>query len=93
MIIVNQDKNMLVNFNNVESMNIFADLDGTGEIPFKIYFETTSSREELGKYRTEERAKEVLKEIVDTYIKIGIVFKMYNGAEQQVLPVYEMPEE
>lgn len=91
MIIVNQDRNMIVNSDNVENIDIVADLDGTGKIPFKIYFATSSSREELGTYKTEERAKEVLQEIITRYknwenLKAG----QPTGL---CLPVYEMPKE
>lgn len=78
MIIVNQDKDMIVNFDNVENIDIVADLDGTGEIPFKIYFVTSSSREELGKYKTEERTKEVLEDIVQFYIRTEDQNKVYR---------------
>ncbi len=67
MIIVNQDKTIIVNFDNVESIDIVTDLDGTGKLPHEIYYETSSKREELGTYATEERAKEVLQEIVKKY--------------------------
>ena len=47
----------------------------------------------FGGYKTEERAKEVLQEIANTYTKIGIEFETFNGGKQQLLPIYEMPEE
>lgn len=77
MIIVNQDKDIIVNFDNVESINIVADLDGTGEIPYKIYAETSSGSIELGEYATEERAKEMLGEIAKTY-------QFYQGKEYTI---------
>lgn len=73
MIIVNQTKDMIMNFNNVESIDIAVDLDGTGKLPHEIYYETNSKREKLGTYSTEERAKEVLQEIVDTFIGIRAI--------------------
>ena len=45
MIIVSQDKDIIANFDNIESVDIVADLDGTGEVPYKIYYETSSKRE------------------------------------------------
>lgn len=95
MIIVNQDRNMIVNFDNVENIDIVADLDGTGEIPFKIYFETYSSREELGKYKTEERAKEVLQEIVKEYENVKAIFDCETGKLKNFInrpKIYKMPE-
>ena len=102
MIIVSQDTEIIVNFNNIESIDMIADLDGTGKVPYKIYYETASKREELGTYKTEERAKEVLKEIVKKYSsylelkggpeimqgQIDIQPNIFN-----VPKVYEMPED
>ncbi len=67
MIIVSQDKTEIINFENVDIIDIVVDLDGTGKLPHKIYCETSSKREELGTYKSEERAKEVLQEIVEKY--------------------------
>lgn len=97
MIIVNQDRDMIVNFDNVENIDIVADLDGTGEIPFKIYFETSSSfRGELGYYKTEERAKEVLKEVLKHHdsLKTNIVYSILDkGYPIKKKSYYEMPED
>lgn len=62
MIIVSQDKSIIVNFDNVKSIDIVAHLDGTGKVPYIIAYATSSKREDLGSYATEERAKEVLQE-------------------------------
>lgn len=62
MIIVSQDKNTLVNFNNVDNIDIVADL--TRAVSYSICYETSTKREELGEYETEERAREVLQEII-----------------------------
>lgn len=85
MIIVNQDKDMIVNFDNVENIDIVADLDGTGEIPFKIYFATSSSREELGKYKTEERAKEVLRDLLKSMNKQKFLMKPKINLDQKTI--------
>lgn len=92
MIIVSQDKNEIINFDNVESIDIVVCLDGTGGIPYRIYFETSSQREELGKYSTEERAKEVLQRIVETYegCNASAVSTGYGYVKNRV---YEMPED
>lgn len=101
MIIVNQAKDMIVNFNNVESIDIAGDLDGTGKLPHEIYYETNSKREKLGTYSTEERAKEVLKEIVkeySSYLKLDGGPAILQG-QMDIQPnifnipkVYKMPE-
>lgn len=102
MIIVSQDKDLIVNFDNVESIDIVADLDGTGKVPYKIYYETSSRREELGKYATEERAKEVLQEIAkkySEYLELKGSPAILQG-QSDIAPnifnipkVYEMPKE
>lgn len=100
MIIVNQAKDMIVNFNNVESIDIVVDLDGTGKLPHEIYYETNSKREKLGTYSTEERAKEVLKEIVQCYANTEQYKCLANTVDAECLNdlaentfVYAMPEE
>lgn len=100
MIIVSQDKDTIVNFNNVDSIDIVADLDGTGKVPYKIYYETSTTREELGIYDAEERAKQVLKEIRTAYacsemIKIPYVtpIETIPGLELMDAFIYEMPED
>ena len=45
----------------------------------------------LGKYKTEERAKEVLQEIIETYKENGIV--KIDNAQVENKAVYEMPLE
>lgn len=95
MIIVSQDKEIIVNFNNVESIDIVADLDGTGKVPYKIYYETDSKREELGTYKTEERAREVLQEIANKYLEYASIQNgVGNISSITILPrAYEMPKE
>ncbi len=92
MIIVNQNRDIIVNFDNIESIDIVATLDGTGEVPYQIYYETSAKREKLGEYKTEERAKEVLREIINTYkdCNIGGFGLEYGYVANKV---YEMPEE
>ena len=100
MIIVNQKKDTIINFDKVESIDIVADLDGTGDVPYKIYYETSSNREELGQYKTEKRAIEVLVEIATAYTNmeiIGIpVIKIHENISAQRMAknvCYEMPQE
>lgn len=66
MIIVSQDKSVIVNFNNVDSIEIgnMADNQAKGVIYVRLkndYFY------KLGLYATEERAKEILQEIIKEY--------------------------
>lgn len=62
MIIVNQDKEEIVNFDKVESIWICPDEEGRFTIEAIAHTNAT-----LGAYDTEERAKEVLQEIAQTY--------------------------
>ena len=91
MIIVSQDKKRIVNFDNLTQVYItHCEEDNTG---YFIRFETVDSLyEDLGEYATEERAKEVLQEIIKVY-------RDYRTAEcdgytnvLQETAVYEMPE-
>ena len=98
MIIVSQDKEKIVNFNNLTQIYITQDED---ENAYYIRFETVDSLyEDLGNYKAEERAKEVLGEIINIY-KATEAFKVVSG---RVLDstgavainkgfVYEMPED
>ena len=61
MIIVSQDKEKIVNFDNLTQVYITQDEEETA---YFIRYETVDSLyDDLGKYETEERAKEVLQEI------------------------------
>lgn len=69
MIIVSQDKDTITNFNNIEIMGIGNPLEDN-EGQFRILVNTTSENQyTIAKYKTEERAKEVLQEIVNEYGK------------------------
>lgn len=95
MIIVNQEKTYLVNFNNVCQVSLAVDEE---ETEYAIAVQTVDKEEIImGIYKTEERAKEVLQEIIKVY-------KFYNGKTYLVedsnnligkyqYGVYEMPEE
>lgn len=95
MIIVSQDKTEIINFDNVNTLRATK----TGLI---VSYENTYKAEDdysniLGNYETEEKAKEVLQEIIKVY-------KFYNGKIYYVEDrnnllgdyekgVYEMPKE
>lgn len=65
MIIVSQDKEKIVNFDNLTQVYITQDEEETA---YFIRYETVDSLyDDLGKYETEERAREVLQEIVKAY--------------------------
>lgn len=91
MIIVEQEKTYLINFDNTTQITLATDKE---EKEFAVMAETTKSKEIiLGIYKTEERAREVLQEIIQSY-------KDYRTAEcdgytdvLQKTAVYEMPKE
>ena len=85
MIIVNQNKNSIVNFDNI----------------LQVYRTECSIRCEdcnnsygyLGVYKTEERAKEVLKEIIKSYRDYRVAeCDGYTNVLQETA-VFEMPKE
>lgn len=66
MIIVSQDKEKIINFDNMTRVYITFDEDDDDVC---IRTETVDSLfEDLGYYKTEGRAQEVLQEIVNTYV-------------------------
>lgn len=90
MIIISQDKTMILNFKNIEAIGIgnpLEDKDGK----FKILCNTTSDNQyPMAEYETEERAKEVLQQIVRKYAQY------FEDRERKpiIIPkVYEMPKE
>lgn len=86
MIIVNQDKTVMVNFDNVDHIELIK--LPVNEIGYAIGIETSESYfNRFAIYDTEERAKEVLQEIIDMY--------KFNRCEAvgQENAVYRMPED
>ncbi len=86
MIIVSQDRDLIINFDNVTVI-------GIAQNNSKEIDSITVDKEEqyLGEYKTEERAKEVLQEITTRH---GNWENMKMGQPSGIcLPVYEMPED
>lgn len=95
MIIVSQDKELILNFENIDAIGIGNPLDDDNGM-FKVLASTTSDNEyTLGKYKTEERVKEILQEIIDLYNKTDCIIGIGDSLKQVVnLPkVFEMPKE
>lgn len=101
MIIISQDKNKMINIDNITQIYITEDEEKTA---YFIRVETTfEAYEDLGNYITEERAKEVFKEIVKCYscseqLKCVVhINGCLNATELNNLAatsfIYEMPEE
>ena len=88
MIIVSQNKDNIINFDNLTQVYITQDEE---EKAYFIRFETVDSLyDDLGEYKTEERAKEVLQEIVNKY-KTTLYNSKTNETVVNVPKVYEMP--
>lgn len=99
MIIVSQDKTKIVNFEKIQNIKI--ESYGThikGKKIYKIFSGNFEGYEtELGTYETEERAKEVLQEIVKTYV----LTEQYKVEDERTriklmmegILLYEMPED
>ena len=90
MIIVSQDKTKIVNFDNLIQIYITQDEEETAN--FIRYESVDSLYEDLGEYKTEERAKEVLQEIISKNKT-----KLYNSKTNETVvnipKVFEMPKE
>lgn len=86
MIIVSQDRTRIVNFETVEILGI--NLDNTKQIGVSF----SKGCFYLGTYKTEERAKEVLQEIIQNIYPKSNVDMDIDGISFGVQsPVYEMP--
>lgn len=91
MIIVSQDKDNVINYDNVKSLWIDDNvLDKTNTT-----FHINADEDFLGEYETEERAKEVLKEIWEFYE----ISKRYECSSNNSITIflepkfaYQMPE-
>lgn len=89
MLILSQDKELIVNINNKENISLKEDyyeghFNGVKIMAKNKIYST------LGLYATKERAKEVLQEIIETYKENGTVKIDNVQVENKV--VYEMPE-
>ena len=93
MIIVSQDKEEIINFDNMTRVYITFDEDDDYVC---IRTETVDSLyEDLGYYKTEARAKEVLQEIINKYKGYATIQNRVGSiSDVKILPkVYEMPKE
>lgn len=90
MIIVSQDKTKIVNFDNLIQIYITQDKEETAN--FIRYESVDSLYEDLAEYDTEERAKEVLQEIISKY-KTTLYNSKTNETVVNIPKVYEMPTE
>lgn len=89
MIIFSQNKDEIVNFDNIINIMI-TDCDGDFVISAVALVGVDDVYRELGYYKTEEKAKEVLQEIVNKYRQWN---KDNNNSVTVIPKVYEMPKE
>lgn len=69
MIIISQDEKAIYNFNNIISIQV-EERDGKYEI---ITYDAINDNTSLGSYKTEERAKEVLGNVIICYANIELI--------------------
>ena len=90
MIIVSQDKKQVINFNTIDFIDIMPMNDGRFEVDANFAHCIT----ELGHYDTEERAKEVLQEIIEKMQNKNFIDMTAEGITTEVSDrIYRMPEE
>ena len=94
MIIVSQDKTKIVNFDNLTQIYITQDEE---EKSYFIRYETVDRLyDDLGEYKTEERAKEVLQEILKYYdsLKANTIYAISDkDYPMDMKSYYDMPKE
>ncbi len=89
MIIVSQDRKR-----TIENLNL--GIRDSGEYNHNYVIYNTEIGEDLGEYKTEERAKEVLQEIISEYKKYATISNVAGNDIRGIynIPkVYEMPED
>lgn len=95
MVILSQDKTMILNFENIEAIGIGNPLENN-DGKFQILVETISDNQyPIAEYGTEERAKEILEDITRLHRKSFQVIGERGGVTNFINPpkVYEMPKE
>lgn len=92
MIIVSQDKETIVNFENITRISIVPPVEEGYKCAIAI-----NGCLDLGYYKTEERAKEVLQEIIRTYV-LTEQYKVEDERPSRInlmmegVLLYEMPK-
>lgn len=93
MIIVKQDKKGIVNFDNVT--DIYVDKKEDGNRYFVLYIPVSNLEgiDILGEYATEERAEEVLEEIIEKYENIQLLKYSRESLATRDNFIYRMSKE
>lgn len=79
MIIVSQDKKAIINFNNVNEIRVTK--TNTIIMFDNTYRSSDDCSDILGTYKNEERAKEVLQEIIEKYEDCSSFYRPYYMPE------------
>lgn len=90
MIIVSQEKDEILNFNNIMNINVTNCEEDGYLISAGFIVGRDDNYRDLGYYKTEERAKEVLEEIIDMYCSCNSEYGSIGYVKNRV---YEMPKE
>ena len=101
MIIVSKDKKIITNFDNVLAIQIDEHIKNTdGEKDYEIVAITEEKMANIGVYETEERAKEVLEEILQCAYNTEIIKNLNARFNAEILNelqsnsfAYQMPKE
>lgn len=95
MIIVNQNEDEFVNFDNIMCVNITDCEEDGWLISAGFIVGRDDNYRELGYYKTEKRAKTVLQEIVNKYKEyVKVQNNSHDVRQVTTIPtVYEMPKE
>ena len=98
MIIVSQEQNEILNFNNIMNIQVTNCEEDGYLISAGFIVGRDDNYRDLGYYKTEERAKEVFNEIIKAYEKAGNLAFEINEDETEIKlthnsNVFEMPEE
>lgn len=93
MVIISQDKTMILNFEYIETIEIGNPLENN-DGKFKILCDTTSDNQyTIAEYEKEKRAKEVLQEITEKICEGSNIKMDIEGINCEVSKrIYYMPE-
>lgn len=95
MIIVSQDKDAILNFDNIEAIRLITPIEDNKRNLIAIDM-LNGERYSVAKYETEERAKEILQEIINVVSLEELKNKTFEEAQLLInfrkIVRYEMPE-
>ncbi len=93
MLIISQDKTQIFNFDNINYLHMGKNLDNDFAVEINY---SDCNYNVIARYKTEERAKEVLQEIISEYKKYATISNVAGNDIRGIynIPkVYEMPED